>query len=212
MWYNCGMKVVNSIFKSIIAVFLMVVIAVAYLPFCLLFPIKIHGKKNLKVIKGGAVVACNHFSNLDPIVLKVRLFFNGFTNSFLGKIEVNKFKPVGWFLSCFGIIYIDRAKIDRNAMREVDKALKKGKKVIVFPEGTRNKTGSTDLQAVKSGVVFFAKKASVPILPIRINKKPRLFRMTHIYIGEAYNTGDSGELSTAEEVCRLEGKMNSLIK
>lgn len=206
------MKVINSIFKSIVAVLLMTVIAIVYLPFRLIVPVRVHGRKNLRNVKGGAVVACNHFSNLDPMILKVVLFFNSFTNKFLGKVEVNKFKPVGWILSCFGIIYIDRSKIDRKAMREVDCSLKKGQKVVIFPEGTRNKTGSTDMQAVKSGTVFFAKKADVPIIPIRINKKPRIFRLTHIYIGDAYRVGDAGELSTAEEVGRLEEKMNSLIK
>ena len=206
------MKIVNTIFKSIVAVFLMIVATVAYLPVCLLFPVKLHGVKNLRGIKGGAVVACNHFSNVDAILLKVRVFFNNFTNSFLGKIELNKFKPIGWFLSCFGIIYIDRSKVDRNAMKAVDSALKNGKKVVIFPEGTRNKTGSTDMQAVKSGVVFFAKRAGSPIVPIMMNKKPKLFNLTHVYIGEAYRIGDAGELSTAEEVSRLEEKMNSLVK
>lgn len=206
------MKIINIVFKSIISTILMVVIFIAYLPVCLLFPTKVHGRKNLKIVKGGAVIACNHFSNLDAIILKVKLFINNFTNAFLGKAEINKFKPVGWFLSCFGMIYIDRNRLDRKAMREVDGVLKKGKKVVIFPEGTRNKTGTTDLQAVKSGVVFFAKKADVPIVPMRIDKKPRLFRMTHIYIGEAYKVGDLGELTTSEEVARLEEKMNCLIK
>lgn len=205
------MKTINVIFKTIVAVFLTVVAVIAYLPICILFPLKIHGKVNLRALKGGAVIACNHFSNLDAVILKVRIFFSNFTNKFLGKSELNKFKPIGWFLSCFGMIYIDRNKLDRKAMREVDDNLKKGKKIIIFPEGTRNKTGSTDLQAVKSGVVFFAKKSGVPIVPMRIDKKSRLFRLTNIYIGESYNVGDSGELSTTEEVQRLEEKMNNLL-
>jgi len=181
------------------------------LPFLILFPTKIHGKKNLKELKKtGAVIACNHFSNFDAIILKLRLFFSNHKNKFLGKIELNKCKPVGWFLSCFGIIYIDRDAVDRKAMRQVNDCLKKGKRVVIFPEGTRNKTGSTELQQIKSGVVFFAKRAEVPIVPIRINEKPRLFRRNHIYIGEAYTIGSAGELTTAEESARLEEKMRNL--
>ena len=97
-------------------------------------------------------------------------------------------------------------------MKAVNNHLKKGKKMVIFPEGTRNKTGSTDLQAVKSGVVFFAKRAEVPLVPVRMEKKPKLFRLNRIYIGEAYMVGDAGELSTAEEVSRLEEKMNNLGK
>ena len=190
----------------------MLVIVIFYIPMSILFPTKIYGKKNLRSVKGGAVVACNHFSNLDHIILKVRLFISAFKNTFLGKIEMNKFKPLGWFLSCFGIIYISRQTLDRTAMKEVNNHLKKGKKVVIFPEGTRNKTGSTDLQAVKSGVVFFAKRAEVPLVPIRMEKKPKLFRLNRIYIGEAYMVGDAGDLSTAEEVSRLEEKMNNLGK
>ena len=206
------MKYINKLFKTLVSLFLMLIAAIAYLPMLLLFPTKIYGKKNLRKLKGGAVIVCNHFSNLDAIILKVRLFISSFSYTFLGKIEMNRCRPLGWFLSCFGVVYINRQTLDRNAMKTVQSHLQAGKKVVIFPEGTRNKTGSTDLQAVKSGVIFFAKRACVPILPMRMARKPKLFRFNRLYIGEAYSVGDAGEMSTSEEVSRLAEKMNNLGK
>lgn len=204
------MKTINKIFKGLVGGFLMLVVLIFWVPFLVLFPTRIYGKKNLKKVKDGAVVASNHFSNMDPVLLKVKLFKNTIKNRFLGKAELNKSKFLGWLLSAFGIVYINRGTVDRKAIREVDNLLKRKKRVVIFPEGTRNKSSSEDMQSIKSGVVFFAKKAEVPILPIRLERKPKIFRLTRIFIGESYNVGDNGKLSTEEEVKILEEKFSEL--
>ena len=81
---------------------------------------------------------------------------------------------------------------------------------MIFPEGTRNKSGTEEMQSIKSGVIFFAKKADVPILPIRLERKPKMFHLTRIYIGEGYKVGENGKLSTDEEVKILEEKFSNL--
>jgi len=203
------MKIINKFFLGIIGVIYIFVAFILQLLFFVLYPVKVYGRKNLKY-KGGAIVASNHFSNLDIVILVVNFFKNTFSRKLLAKKELAKFKPFGYILLGGGAIFINRGKVDLKAVREVDAALKNNKKIVMFPEGTRNKTGSTSMQEIKSGVIFFAKKSGCPIIPIRIEKKPRLFRLTKIYIGEPYKVGDNGELSTGEEVEILEEKFKEL--
>lgn len=206
------MKWIKNFFIFILEIIVWVVALVIYLPFCLLFPIRVYGKENLTKQKGGAIVASNHFSNLDVIFLDLHFFKIPFRRKLLAKKELAKFKPFGFMLLAFGAIFINRGKVDLPAVREVDKSLKSGKKVIIFPEGTRNKTGSTDMQEIKSGVVFFAKKSGAPIIPLRMEQKARLFRINRVYIGKPYFIGEDGKLSTEEEVLKLEQKFDELIK
>ena len=204
------MKTIGKFFKGVIAV-LVVVFAFLLRPiFFVLFPVKVYGRKNLKY-KGGAIVASNHFSNFDIILLIVNFFNNTFARKLLAKRELSKFKPFGFLLSGCGAIFITRGAVDLAAVREVSATLSAGKKLVMFPEGTRNKTGSEDMQEIKSGIIFFAKKNNCPIIPLRMERKARLFRLTRIYIGEPYNVGDGGKRSTEEEVKILEEKFNSLI-
>ena len=205
------MKAIGNFFKLFIGFILWVVALVLYIPFFILFPVKVVGLKNLTKCKGGAIVTSNHFSNFDVVFLIVHFFKRTFNRKLLAKRELSKFKPFGFLLAGFGAIFITRGKVDLQAVREVDKTIKKGKKLIMFPEGTRNKTGTNDVQELKSGVVFFAKKADCPIIPLRMERRARLFRINKVYIGDPYKIGDNGNLSTEEEVKLLEQKYKELV-
>ena len=207
------MKKIFSFLNNCVSFFLgfliTVVVFIAYLPFGLIFPTKVISKHNLTKHKGKALVACNHYSNLDPIFLLVKFFKLPHKRRFLGKIELKK-GILGYILTSMGIIFINRGKVDLKAIKTVDKALKADKKVIIFPEGTRNKSESLEMGEVKSGTIFFAKKADSAIIPMRIMERIRPFRRTTVIIGEPYKIGDNGALSTEEEVNVLEKKFEEL--
>lgn len=199
------MKKIGKFFVSIFACIITIVVLIVKIPFFVLYPTKIVGKKNLKV-KGGSIVACNHYSNFDGIFLAVKLFPNCLNRKFLGKVELSKCWLLKFLLLGIGTIFIDRGKVDRSAMREVENTLKSKKRIVIFPEGTRNKSGTDEMNQIKSGVVFFAKRSEKPIIPIRMQHKARIFRINKIYIGEPYMV----EKSTAEEVKILEEKFENL--
>lgn len=207
-------KVFKCINDALIWAFGLVIILVAtlvWLAFFILYPTKIEGRKNLRKAKG-AVVACNHFSNIDGVIICAKLFKFTYSRKFLGKKELAKVPLFAWVLRGIGAIFIDRSTVDRAAMKEVDKNLKKGKKVILFPEGTRNKDTSTEnMGAVKSGMIFFAKRASVPIIPMRFEHRSKMFRRNRLIIGEPYMVGENGKLSTDEEVILFSKKMDELL-
>ena len=146
------------------------------------YPVKIYGKENLK--EGGAVVVCNHFSVIDCVYLvKLTLLEN---YSIIAKKELFKNKLFGKILKGFGAIPIDRENPELKTLLSTIKCLKNGEKVLLFPEGTRNKTGTTELQELKEGSAIFAVRAKCPIIPIMIYNKAKLFQRNKLIIGKPF--------------------------
>ncbi len=164
--------------------FLWIARILCWLPLTILHPTFIKGRKNMP--KGRAIVACNHYSNWDVVLYhlnsrqKMRI---------LGKQEMFKNKLLGAILRNFGGIAIDREGNDLNAIKECMKALKNDEKLLIFPEGTRLKNDNEILGEIKSGVAMMAIKTKSPIVPMWIEKRPRLFRKS------VYHTGVPFELS-----------------
>ncbi len=148
----------------------------------IIFPIKIVGKKNLKKLKGqNYILACNHTSNLDPVMLivKLRKHFK-----LVAKKELFKNKFASFFLRQYGAIPIDRSQADTAAIKEILSALNKKHSLIIFPQGTRAEyVNITDGEA-KEGVAMFSIRTNTPVLPVVFNKKIKAFKRTKLLIGE----------------------------
>lgn len=92
----------------------------------------------------------------------------------------------GQLLSLGGVIWVDRGRYDRQALRQALGVLKEGGVLGIAPEGRMSLTGA--LERGKPGPVFIAQKADVPILPVAITGTEKLlrnlrsFRRTHITV------------------------------
>ncbi len=147
----------------------------------LVFPLKIYGRDNIP--DGKAVFVCNHLSAVDiGIVSKA---YKGKDMFFLAKKEVFKNKILSKIAVDFGAISIDRENPDIKSLMQASKALKEGHKLLIFPEGTRNKVNN-ELQELKGGSVVFAVKAKCPVIPMFIEKHPRPFRRINFIIGKPF--------------------------
>jgi len=157
-------------------VFRIIIKILAFIPFGLImYPVRIIGKGNLP--KGNYLVLSNHLHWLDILVLWYHLPRFKY---FLAKKELAKKRFNRFVLWLFAAKFIDRHKPDLKGIREAVAALKDAP-MIVFPEGTRNRD-DTSLQAVKGGSAMIAVKADVPIVPVIINKRSKMFRRSYIYI------------------------------
>lgn len=148
--------------------------------------LKILHKENLRY-QGGAILVANHLRAID--VIWVALLFRKENLVFLGKKEAFESKFGGWFLRKMGAIPIDRGGNDVGAMLKVVRALKQGKKVCVFPEGTRNKK-STELLPTKNGACAMAIAAKVPLIPMIQYNRFRMFHRSYIAVGTPYDFSD----------------------
>jgi 1-acyl-sn-glycerol-3-phosphate acyltransferase len=121
------------------------------------------------VLRDRAAIYCvNHSSNVEPPVLYVtlrRLFPH------LQVIYKQELRRIPILRQCWdigGFVAIDRN--DRiQSDRAIDQAgrnVQSGKSFLVFPEGTRSRTG--ELLPFKKGAFILAIKAQAPIVPIAI--------------------------------------------
>lgn len=171
---------------------------IAFIPFTILFPTIVKGRRNLPK-KQGYIVCVNHTTAIDAPLLDVKILKRV---RFLGKKELFNKKLSAWgHRVVLGTIPVDRGTADIAAVRNVLTVLKKGEVVGIFPEGTRNKTENIEqMQELKAGAIMFASKAGVPIVPIIYVKKPRVFCLNKLVIGEPfYVKGENPKKLTKEE-------------
>lgn len=146
--------------------------------FYIFYPRKIYGKENLP--EGGHVVVANHLAKTDVWyvggIYKKKIYF-------VAKKELVKKKIFGRIIRTLGGIPVDREGYDIECIKESLKVLKGGDVLAIFPEGTRNKK-NTELQPLKPGAGMLAFKAKVPVVPVIIDKKARIFRRTNVLIGK----------------------------
>lgn len=138
---------------------------------------KIEGKEHMP-LDGGVIVASNHVSYLDPVV--VGCTFDR-RISYLAKEELFANPVLAWVVRQLGAFPVKRGSGDRGAIRESIKLLTAGHAFGIFPEGTRSKTGQ--LQEGKPGAAMLAVKAQVPILPIGL-KGTKQCRNIRVKVGK----------------------------
>lgn len=130
------------------------------------YDFKVEGLDNIPKT-GALIIAGNHLSNADPPAIGS---FAGLVRDsrFVAKKELFSVPGLGWFFRRSGYIPVDRARTigDFGALKEVVHALEQGQSVVMFPEGTRSKTGKP--QKPKSGIGFLVYKTGAPVLPVKV--------------------------------------------
>ena len=117
---------------------------------------------------GPVIVAANHSSNLDPVVLGSTLMPRlGRRLQWLGKKELFAWPVVGWLARNGGVHAVDRAGADVEAFRLAQRILADGHALFVFPEGTRSRDGK--LGEGRDGVAVLALRTGASIVPIGIS-------------------------------------------
>lgn len=182
---------------------------VLFIPFSILFPCRIVGKK--KIPKGKVVLVSNHLSNIDYIYIWNYIWRKQYV---LAKKELFKGGLVSWFFKRLGGIPVDRNSIDMSVIKNCLSVLKKDKILTIFPEGTRNKTDEVLLE-FKAGASIFSIKTQAPIVPLFIQKRPHVFGFNKIVVGEPiyFDNTYKGENGTQraneiikEEMLKLKNK------
>ena len=147
--------------------------------------------------RGAVVVACNHISNWDPVLvgLACRRELH-----FLAKEELFRNRLFGGLIRAMNALPVRRGALDRRALGLAVGVLRRGGVLLVFPEGTRSRNG--EIGEARPGVAYIASTGGAVIVPAAIAGSHELMRAlvrrrrVRIVFGEPF---DAGEARSREE-------------
>lgn len=126
--------------------------------------LEVRGTEN---IRGKDVLyACKHESALETYT------FTQFSprTTYILKKELIFLPFFGWSQYFYGMIPVNRkggARAMKHMLEEVRKKTAAGRPVVIFPEGTRCRPGTT--KGYKSGIMFLAENLHLPVVPVAVN-------------------------------------------
>lgn len=116
---------------------------------------------------GRVIVASNHLSYLDVLVLTDFLFTNGRAPRYLGKAGVFRTPIIGKIILAAGQIPVERESSDaRKAVDHAKILLEKGHLLGVYPEGTLTRDEELWPMVAKTGCARLALATDTPVIPI----------------------------------------------
>lgn len=114
--------------------------------------------------QGACIVACNHVSGLDSLVLiaaaRRPLRF------MIAREEYERF-GLQWLFRGVGCIPVERKGRPEQALREALRTLQSGEVLAIFPHGKMH-LDSDPARKLKKGVAWLAQQANVPVIPLRL--------------------------------------------
>ena len=161
--------------------------------FRLFRPFRYYGNKKVK--DGACLYICNHYGIWDVV-------YPAMTTSegmhFVAKKQVFEMPIIGAIAKKVKAISVNRDHKDVRGLLDCFKCLKNGEKICIFPEGTRNKTDA-ELLPFQPGAAMMAIRCKVPIVPIMIYERPKLFKTTHILVGDPFELNEYYDKKLSEE-------------
>jgi 1-acyl-sn-glycerol-3-phosphate acyltransferase len=128
--------------------------------------IEIRGAENLPR-EGAYVIAPNHNSEFDPVIVAVAVWRLGRAPRFLAKESLFKVPVLGAALKATGMVPVPRASTSANqSMKAAEQIARDGRGVIVYAEGTLTRDPDLWPMRGKTGAVRLALAADLPLIPM----------------------------------------------
>jgi 1-acyl-sn-glycerol-3-phosphate acyltransferase len=134
--------------------------------------VRVVGKEHMET-PGGKMFAANHTSYFDVLALVVGL---GVPYRFVAKMEIRGMPFIGTFLRRGGHLSFNRTDANARLRQadEMEKILRRGESVFVFPEGTFTKEDG--IRPFQLGAFKAAAAAGVPVIPVSLAGTRRFLR------------------------------------
>jgi 1-acyl-sn-glycerol-3-phosphate acyltransferase len=148
---------------------------------------------------GPLIVACNHVSYFDPPLMGC---FCPRRISYMAKKELFAIPVLGPVIRALGAYAVDRRGSATAAIKRSLHVLEAGGAIGIFPEGTRNLTGTV---APQTGVALLAALSHAPVVPACIRGTDRALRLARVEVafGPALLPPEAGRKATREELAKF---------
>ena len=151
-----------------------------------------HGLEHLPRDRG-FVAAPNHMSYYDPMVMALFLYANGFPPFYLAKEAMLRVPLLGQLLRKSGQIPVYRGSgLATQAYRDAVTEVRRGRCVVVYPEGTLTRDPDLWPMRGKTGAARIALETKCPVIPVaqwgaqevmqRYTKRLRVFPRKTVYV------------------------------
>ncbi|MDR1534095.1 MAG: 1-acyl-sn-glycerol-3-phosphate acyltransferase [Planctomycetota bacterium] len=130
--------------------------------FACLGGLEVKGRENVPET-GPLIVAANHASCLDPMLLGAAL---DRSLHFLARRTLFDIPGFGWLIRQNQAFPLEREGDSRDALRIFGRLLEQGRAVVMFPEGTRSRDGA--MGEMRPGLGMLAARSLAPVLPAYI--------------------------------------------
>ncbi len=131
-------------------------------PTQLLTRVRAYGRDRI-ARSGGLVLAINHLHWIDIPVVGV---VSPRTVDFVAKVEAHRIRGLGGFIRLHGALAVRRGESDREAVRLMRQAVRNGRVLGLFVEGTRQRGGRPG--TAQPGAAMVALQEEVPVVPVAI--------------------------------------------
>jgi len=182
---------------------------------------------------GAFVLAPNHYSEFDPLIVAVAVWRLGRAPRFMAKESLFRLPVLGAALRATGMIPVARAasaSAAKQTMLQAKDLVEHGRGVIVYPEGTLTRDPELWPMRGKSGAVRLALAGDIPLIPMaqwgtqeimgRYQKGLRLWpprKPVHVVIGDPIDLSDlrgrvGDQAALTEATSRLMAAITDLLE
>ncbi|MCW3494244.1 lysophospholipid acyltransferase family protein [Microbacterium sp. SSM24] len=119
--------------------------------------------------EGAYVLAPNHVSEIDPIVVALAVWRLGRAPRFMAKESLFRVPVLGWVLRVTGMVPVSRstsATAARATLESSETLVRHGRGVIVYPEGSLTREPDLWPMRGKTGAVRLALAGGIPLIPM----------------------------------------------
>lgn len=150
------------------------------------------GKENVPR-EGPLILVSNHINNADPPAIIAAVPRHPM---FMAKREMIGWPILGPAFRIFGAFPVRRGAADLSALHAASEVVERGDMLVMFPEGTRSRTGG--LTKTHPGTAIVALRTGAPVLPVAITGtesilwpwlfiKPLAIKHVKVVIGEPFH-------------------------
>lgn len=133
--------------------------------FHLMYNFRGSGKKNLP--DEPCIFVCNHRSGFDGVLVTSKLPWRTIRRSFVFAKKKHFNSKFSTFMAeRNNVILMDINSNVKNSLQQMYQVLSQGNNLVIFPEGTRSRTG--EMQSFKDSFAILSRELNIPVIPIAI--------------------------------------------